>query len=148
MHAEDRAAIADTIYAYAYAWDGQDLEAYLKVYTEDAVWEAFAAGASQAEIHLPNREAIRKWAEERLARRKGKFVSRHFQTNIVYDHLDRDSARTRTMVLVTHQGVDDAVPSLMLSAVCIDEHRRTPEGWRMRRRSVYHDRHTPYVTST
>lgn len=148
MSIEDRLAITDNIYAYSYAWDAQDIEAFLKVFTEDAVWESYPAGAKDPELRLDSPEAIRKWGTERLARRKGKFWSRHFQTNVVFDQLDANSARTRTMVLVTHQGVEDKAPSPIVSGVYFDEHRRTSGGWRIRHRMVRHDQHSPHVTRT
>ncbi len=148
MSAEDRIAITDNIYAYSYTWDGQDIEGFLNVFTEDGVWEAYALGAKEPEMHLAGREAIRKWGEERLGRRKGKFVSRHFQTNIVFDHLDANTARTRTMVFVSHQGVEDLAPRPMVSAIYYDEHKRTPKGWRIKHRQVKHDQSTPHVSKT
>ncbi|MBL6752579.1 MAG: nuclear transport factor 2 family protein [Nevskia sp.] len=148
MSIEDRTAIIDNIYAYSYAWDGQDIESFLKVFTDDGVWEVYASGATEPELRLPNPAAIRAWGTERLGRRKGKFVSRHFQTNTVFDHLDANSARTRTMVLVSHQGIDDAAPKPMLMGVYYDEHRRTAQGWRIRHRVVRHDQFSPHVTKT
>jgi hypothetical protein len=145
---DDRIAITDNIFAYSYSWDGQDIEGFLNVFTEDGLWEAFPSGATEPEIKLEGRQAIRKWGEERLGRRKGKFVSRHFQTNIVFDHLDANSARTRTMVFVSHQGVQDTAPRPMVSGVYYDEHQRTANGWRIRHRQVRHDQATPHVTKT
>jgi hypothetical protein len=148
MSTEDRAEIIDNIYAYSYAWDAQDIESFLQVFTADAVWEAWASGSQEAELRLDGRQRIREWGEARLSRRKGKFVSRHFQTNIVFDQLDAASARTRTMVLVTHQGVGEETPSPIVSGVYFDEHQRTPEGWKIRRRVVKHDRSSPHVSTT
>ena len=148
MSIEDRLAIQDVISAYSYCWDAQDIDGFLGVFTEDGVWEVFAAGAMQSEVRLEGPKAIREWGAARLARRKGKFVSRHFQTNTVFDHLDAHSARTRTMVLVAHQGVEDDAPVPILQGVYHDEWRRTAKGWRMRHRVVRHDRHAPHVSQT
>lgn len=148
MSIEDRIAISDNIYAYSYAWDGQDIHAFVKVFTEDCVLEFFPSGAERPELRLESPAAILEWGSARLARRKGKYTSRHFQTNIVFDHLDAQSARTRTMILVTHQGVGDAAPRPILSGVYHDEHRRTPAGWRIRHRAVRHDDPTTHVSNT
>lgn len=148
MSEGDRSQITNNIYAYSYAWDGQDIEAFLKVFTADAVWEAWASGSQVPELHLEGHAQIREWGEKRLGRRKGKFVSRHFQTNIVFDEISASSARTRTMVLVTHQSVTDQAPIPILSGIYFDEHQRTAEGWKIRRRLVKHDHAAPHVTST
>jgi hypothetical protein len=148
MSIEDRIAITDNIYAYSYTWDAQEIDAFLNVFTDDAVWEFFPSGAKEPELRLHSKPAIREWGAARFERRKGKFVSRHFQTNIVFDHLDAQSARTRTMVLVTHQGINDAAPIPILSGVYYDEHRSTPDGWRICHRVVRHDRHEAHVTIT
>ena len=148
MSIENRIAIEENIYAYSYHWDGQDIDRFLDVFTENAVWEFIPAGASAPEINLVGHAAIRAWGAERLGRRKGKFVSRHFQTNIVFDELGPTSARTRTMVLVLHQGVDDAAPSPILTGVYHDKHERTAAGWRIRHRAVLHDHHASHVKNT
>lgn len=148
MSFEDRTAIQENIYAYSYHWDGQDIDRFLTVFTENAEWEFIPAGASEPEIRLVGHAAIRAWGAERLGRRKGLFVSRHFQTNIVFDELGADSARTRTMVLVLHQAVGDAAPSPILTGVYHDLHERTPSGWRLRHRAVHHDHHASHVRNT
>ena len=148
MSMEDRLAITDNIYAYSYHWDGQDVERFLTVFTDDALWEFFPSGTDQPEVSLQGHAKIRAWAAERLARRKGKFVSRHFQTNIVFDALTATSARTRTMVLVTHHAVEDAAPKPILTGVYRDEHVKTPQGWRLRHRAVHHDHAASHVSST
>lgn len=148
MSIEDRIAITDNIYAYSYHWDSQDVDRFLTVFTEDALWEFFASGAKQPEVSLHTHAQIRAWASDRLARRKGKFVSRHFQTNIVFDDLRAGSARTRTMVLVTHQSVDERAPKPILSGVYHDEHVKTADGWKMRHRAVHHDLQDAHVSTT
>ncbi len=149
MSVEDRAAIQDVISAYSYYWDGQDVEGFVtKVFVEDAVWEVQGIGASEPELRVVSHQAIREFAAARLARRKGKFWSRHFQTNTVFDHLDEISARTRTMVLVSHQGIEDHAPVPILSGVYHDRWSRTPAGWRLKHRLLRHDSHTPHVTKT
>lgn len=148
MSIDDRIAITDNIYAYAYRWDAQDIDSFVNVFTEDAVWEFIPAGTDEPEVRLVGHAEIHKWGGERLGRRKGKFVSRHFESNIVFDHLDADTARTRTMVLVTHQGMTEPAPTLILTGVYHDEHRRTPEGWKLQRRSTRLDTPAKHVSTT
>jgi hypothetical protein len=103
------------------------------------VWELFAAGATRPEVRLAARAAIRAWAAQRLQERFGRFTSRHYRSGILFDELTPESARTRTMVLVTHQGVTEAAPRPTASGVYHDRWRKTPEGWRFAHRILRRD---------
>jgi hypothetical protein len=64
-----------------------------------------------------------------------------------FDELTADAARTRTMLINTVQRPSDRTPVLMNTGVYHDEWRKTPEGWKLARRAIHHDRHqegTPY----
>jgi hypothetical protein len=136
---EDKLAIQEAMAQYSYTYDAQDAEAFAALFTEDAVWELFAAGATRPEIRLASRAAIRAWAAQRLQERRGRFTSRHYQSGIVFDELTPESARTRTMVLVTHQDVTEAAPRPTASGVYHDQWRKTPEGWRLAHRILRRD---------
>jgi uncharacterized protein (TIGR02246 family) len=136
---EDRLAIQEVIAQYSYAYDAQDAEGFAALFTEDAVWELFAAGATRPEVRLASRAAIRAWAAQRLQERFGRFTSRHYRSGILFDELTPESARTRTMVLVTHQGVTEAAPRPTASGVYHDRWRKTPEGWRFAHRILRRD---------
>jgi uncharacterized protein (TIGR02246 family) len=136
---EDKLAIQEVIAQYSYAYDAKDAEGFAALFTEDAVWELFASGATRPQIRLESRAAIRAWAAQRLQERHGRFTSRHFQSGILFDELTSESARTRTMVLVTHQGVTEAAPRPTASGVYHDQWRKTPEGWRFAHRIVRRD---------
>jgi uncharacterized protein (TIGR02246 family) len=136
MSLEDKLAIQEVIAQYAYTYDAQDAEGFAALFTEDAVWERFASGATRPEIRLESRAAIRAWAAQRLQERLGRFTSRHHQSGILFDELTSESARTRTMVLVTHQGVTEAAPRPTASGMYHDQWRKTQEGWRFVQRTV------------
>jgi ketosteroid isomerase-like protein len=139
VNLEDKLAIQEVVAQYSYTYDGQDAEGFAALFTEDAVWELFAAGATRPEIRLASRASIRAWAAQRLQERRGQFTSRHFQSGMLFDELTSESARTRTMVLVTHQGVTEAAPRPMASGVYHDQWRKTPEGWRFTHRILHRD---------
>ena len=120
--------------------DAKDAEGFAALFTEDAVWELFAAGATHPEIRLASRAAIHAWAAQRLQERLGRFTSRHYQSGTLFDELTSESALTRTMVLVTHQGVAEAAPRPTLSGMYHDQWRKTPTGWRLAHRAAYVDR--------
>jgi uncharacterized protein (TIGR02246 family) len=136
---EDKLAIQEVIAQYSYTYDAKDAEGFAALFTEDAVWELFASGATRPQIRLESRAAIRAWAAQRLQERHGRFTSRHFQSGILFDELTSESARIRTMVLVTHQGVTEAAPRPTASGVYHDQWRKTPEGWRFAHRIVRRD---------
>jgi ketosteroid isomerase-like protein len=137
---EDKLAIQEVIARYSYTYDAQDAEGFAALFTEDAVWELFDSGATCPEIQLASQTAIRAWAAQRLQERRGRFTSRHYQSGILFDELTSESARTRTMVLVTHHGVTEAAPRPTASGVYHDQWRKTHEGWRFAHRILRRDK--------
>jgi hypothetical protein len=111
MSLEDKLAIQEVIAQYSYTYDAQDAEGFAALFTEDAVWELFAAGSTRPTIRLESRAAIHGWAKQRLQERRGLFISRHYQSSTMFETLTTDSAQTRTMLLVTHQDVTEAAPA-------------------------------------
>jgi SnoaL-like domain len=103
------------------------------------VFEVFVPGKTTASVRLQSRMAIREWAAQRLQARHGRFTSRHYQSGTLFDELTSDAALTRTMVLVTHQGVAEAAPRPTVSGVYHDQWRKTPTGWRLAHRAAYVD---------
>jgi hypothetical protein len=136
---EDKLAIQEVIAQDSYTYDAQDAEGFAALFTEDAMWELFASSATRPKIRLESGAAIRAWAAQRLHERSGRFTSRHYQSGILFDELTSESARTRTMVLVTHQGVTEAAPRPTASGVYHDQWRKTPEGWRLVHRILHRD---------
>lgn len=147
MSLEDKLAIQEVIAQYSYTYDAQDSEGFAALFTEDAVWELFAAGATHPTIRLESRAAIHGWAMQRLHERRRRFTSRHYQSNTMFETLTAESARTRTMLLVTHQDVTEAAPRPTASGVYHDQWRKTPEGWQLVHRRLHHDTHEPLLSA-
>jgi ketosteroid isomerase-like protein len=139
MSIEDKLAIHEMIAQYSYTYDSQDADGFARLFVEDGVFEIFVPGKASPSVRLPSRREIREWATQRLQQRSGRFTSRHYQSGIVFDELTSDSAVTRTMVLITHQGVTEAGPQPTVSGVYRDQWRRRPEGWRLAHRAAYLD---------
>ena len=140
MSIEDKLAIHEMIAQYSYTYDSKDADGFAQLFVEDGVFEIFIAGQTSPAVRLPSRREIREWAAQRLQERNGRFTSRHYQSGILFDELSSDSARTRTMVLVTHQGVAESAPRATDSGVYHDQWRKTPEGWRLAHRAAHVDR--------
>lgn len=139
MSIEEKLAIQESIAQYSYTYDNRDAEGFAQLFVEDGVLEVFVPGVATAWVRLQSRSAIRDWAAQRLQARQGRFSSRHYQSGTLFDTLTADTALTRTMVLVTHQGVAEAAPRPTLSGVYHDQWRKTSTGWRLVRRAAHVD---------
>ena len=103
VNLEDKLAIQEAIAQYSYTFDGEDLEAFAALFTDDAVWEYFKPGQEAPAVRLESQTALKEWVAGRYAARRGKYMSRHFQMNTVCEALTSESARCRTMALITLQ---------------------------------------------
>ena len=140
MSIEDKLAIQESIAQYSYAYDSKDAEGFAQLFVEDGVFEVFVPGRTTASVRLQSRMEIREWAAHRLQERSGRFTSRHYQSGILFDELTSDAALTRSMVLVTHQGVAEPAPRPTVSGVYHDHWRKTHTGWRLAHRAAHVDR--------
>ena len=140
MSIEEKLAIHEMIARYSYTYDGKDAEGFANLFVEDGVFEIFVPGETGPSVRLQSRREIREWAAQRLQEREGRFTSRHYQSGVLFDELTAQVARTRTMVLVTHQGVTEAAPRPTASGVYHDQWRKTHEGWRLAHRAAHVDR--------
>jgi ketosteroid isomerase-like protein len=140
MSIEEKLAIHEMIARYSYTYDGRDADGVARLFVEDGVFEIFVPGKASPSVRLQSRTEIREWAANRMQQRSGRFTSRHYQSGILFDKLTSDSAVTRTMLLITHQGVTEAGPQPTVSGVYRDQWRKLPEGWRLAHRAAYIDR--------
>ena len=124
---------------YSFTYDSRDPEGFARVFAADAVFEIFLPGQSRPSVRLQSRTAIREWAAQRLRERAGRFTSRHYQSGTLFDGLTPSSARTRTMLLVTHQDVRETAPRSARSGVYHDRWRKTQQGWRLAHRAAHLD---------
>jgi uncharacterized protein (TIGR02246 family) len=129
MSLEDKLAIQEVIARFSYAWDAKAAEDFAQLFSEDAVLEIFTSGDTSPQLHLVSRTAIRQWAVQNHAERLGGIQTRHHQSGLLFDELTSETARTRTMVLVTHQEATEAVPRLHRSGMYQMQWRKLPEGW-------------------
>ena len=146
MSIKEKLAIHEMIARYSYTYDGEDAEGFANLFVEDGVFEIFVPGKTGPSVRLQSRREIREWAAQRLQEREGRFTSRHYQSGVLFDELTSEAARTRTMVLVTHQGVTEAAPRPTASGVYHDQWRKTHEGWRLAHRAAHVDRDPGFST--
>lgn len=139
MNIEDKLAIQELIAQYAYLIDGRDAAGYAQLWVENGVLEIFGVGATTADIHLPSRKAIHEWAAKTMRANDGIATIRHFQMGTVFDELNAEMAKTRTMILATRQEGINVAPSIFRTAVSHEQLCKTSAGWRFTRRTVYLD---------
>jgi hypothetical protein len=131
MSLEDKWAIQEMLARFSYAWDTKAAEDFTQLFSDDAVLEIFASDGTRPQLHLTSGAAIRKWAVENHTERLRGIQTRHYQSGLLFDELTAETARTRTMVIVTHQGATEAVPRLHRSGMYQMQWRKLPEGWRI-----------------
>jgi 3-phenylpropionate/cinnamic acid dioxygenase small subunit len=100
----DRITIQEKLlYAYAYAYDSKDCVAWANLFATDAIfsWETKVTG----------RDAILQGCIARQKNVVGNIKTHHNMTNIVFDELTPNEAKTRTYVVLTWQKPGDKTPS-------------------------------------
>jgi hypothetical protein len=139
MNLEDKISIHEVIAQYSYTWDAQNVDEFVRLFTENAVWELVSVGETQPQVRLESRLAIRAWTLKNFQERLVGVTTRHHQTGIVFEALSTDAARTRNMVVVTHQGTADVVPRISHTGVYDDQWRKTEAGWQIAHRTFRPD---------
>ena len=124
---------------YSYAYDSKDAKAVAELFVEDGIFEVIVPGDSRPTVRLSSRAAICEWAKKRH-QLNASSQARHYQSGLIFDELTTDTARSRTMLLLTRQTAPDALPSVILTGVYHDKWRKTGEGWSLVHRTARVDR--------
>ena len=131
--AVDRAAISNLIAAYAFAYDNFEAEAWLSLFTEDAVFVAGEPGTSAVAF---TGEGFRSfWTERMAAFRSSGEQRRHLMTNILFLDETADTAHVSVAGLLTSTKDGKtfaAVSSLNYEGWLV----KGPQGWKFKR---WHD---------
>lgn len=134
----DDAAIRTLIARIAHFADWQeDLEVYLDLFTDDAVWEfPGAEGQGAAGARVAGRAAIRADREERRASGfQGPGTdTRHLVTTVAVDTDGGDTATVDSYWMFF--GDTSTAPTIRLMGRYHDHVVRTPDGWRLARRTI------------
>ncbi|MEV6140606.1 nuclear transport factor 2 family protein [Nocardia sp. NPDC051990] len=127
---EDRLAIQEQLYRYAYAFDDGDIEGFLDVFTPDAVWEAYLIGRDEPLSRLQSPDEFRAFVKKLGVPMAGTVL--HHTSSLLFVELDEDSAVTRSMVVASHQ--KPSGPVIGTHGTYYDRWRKTPDGWRIEHR--------------
>lgn len=127
---QDQLAIFALISEYSWTYDGEDLEGFAALFCQDGVLDTPAGGGTGAGEILAWARA--RWAEIRA---QGK-LPRHFQTNTRLRATGPDHVHGTTQLLLVWCCAETGAPEIKFAASYEDEFERTPDGWRIRRRSI------------
>lgn len=136
----DRIAISEQIARYSYTADAHDLEGFIDLFTEDAVWKAIPAGQTDPALLLETRDGIQKYSADNHRRLELAGIrSRHHQSGLLFVELTETTARTQNMILATQQGPEDSAPQIVISGFFYDTWRKTDKGWLIETRTLRMD---------
>lgn len=128
MSVEDKLAVLEMLGAYSHTLDNGDDEGWVQLFTEDGVWESYAAGAEKPNIHYQGHAGIREFASVMRAR-SGAQV-RHLKLNTIFVELTADTARIRSNGVLTAKAPGQP-PGVVLTGIYAETLKKTPEGWRI-----------------
>ena len=129
---EDRLAIERQLYELCYLIDEPDPAGWVAIYTEDGVSEAVMIGASEPFSRSEGTDELRAFID--IVTAGDRPPSLHHLTGIVFDELTADTARTRSMLVVTTQSAETSEPVINTHGIRHDRWRKTPDGWRLAHR--------------
>lgn len=118
-----RLAIAEQLGRYCLAFDSHDAAAWASLFTDDGVFEVRLAGSAKPLFQARGTEQLRVFASHAPG------VIHHI-TNLVFDAISLDSARTRATVLGTWSPGNDG-PSIYTHGVYEQRWTLVAETWRL-----------------
>jgi hypothetical protein len=104
---EDREiqAIAEQLAQYAHRFDSHDIEGWVALFTDDAIFEVKLPDSDTALVRLEGAEQLRAFAS-------GSPAVLHHIGSLVFDELLEDSARARAVVLGTWTSPTNGEPAI------------------------------------
>ena len=129
----DRAAIANLIYAYSFAYDNGEAGAWLGLFTPDAVFVAGVPGQTPISFTGAGFRAF--WTERMKDFRSSGNLRRHLMSNILFLDQTADTAHVSVVGLLTN-AADGKTFSAVSSLNYEGWLAKGPDGWRIQR---WHD---------
>jgi ketosteroid isomerase-like protein len=131
--AADRLAIANLLYAYSFAYDNYEADAWFKLFTSDAV---FVAGVAGEDAYSFTGEGFRKfWSERMKDFSTSGNQRRHLMSNILFLDQTADTAHVSVTGLLTN--AKDGKTFTAVSSLNYEGWlKKGPDGWKIQR---WHD---------
>ncbi len=133
FNAADQAAIENVIYAYSFAYDNGDADAWFSLFTPDAVFVAGVPG--QGAVAFTGKGFRSFWRERMKAFKTSGNMRRHLMSNILFLDQTADAAHVSVVGLLTNAKdgkTFSAVSSLNYEGWLV----KGPDGWKIKR---WHD---------
>jgi uncharacterized protein (TIGR02246 family) len=134
---QDRALIQDLIHQYSYAYDAQDAEAFLDLFTADCLFEAYANEGAKVVFKLTGREQVAKAIATRFAAyRQSGVQTRHFATNTILSRVADGKVEATSMFVLMLQPPKTDAPQPSEMGYYKDTIVKTDKGWRFAKRTA------------
>jgi hypothetical protein len=123
---QDRADISDVLYRYSSAIDSFD-NAGVRSTLADDIWAQYGNGEP-----VNGGDALAKWIDEATS----SVIWQHHLLNVYHIALDGDRAKTLSYLTSYQVFKENPDAAIILVARYHDELRRTPDGWRISKRTM------------
>ena len=133
---KDRQEIMVLIYNYSYMFDSKNLDGFLDLFSQDAVWEAFYGVSPSPELVLDTPEEMRQVFGDQMDQYAEEGIqSRHFMTNLTIIPTGPKLAEGTAMYFVTHQAYDEGEATAVLLHTGEYKYQfiKTRAGWKFRK---------------
>lgn len=135
LSAKDRQEIMVLIYNYSYMFDSKNLDGFLNLYSQDAIWEAFLGGSASPAQVLDTPDEMRQFFGNQMQQYAAEGIqSRHFLTNLAISRTGPGLAEGTAMFVVTHQAYNQPQGTAVVLHTGEYKYRfvKTHAGWRFR----------------
>jgi ketosteroid isomerase-like protein len=140
--AGDHQEITQLIYSYSYTFDSKNLDAFLNLYTPDAVWADYYAGSSTPTDVVDTPQKMRTAFGNQMQQLSAAGTqSRHFLTNLSISGTSPGLAQGTAMFVVAHQQYDQpqATATVEHTGVYNYQFEKTASGWKFKRLEAHID---------
>ena len=139
---KDRQAITVLIYNYSYMFDSKNLDGFLNLFSQDAIWEAFYGGSSSPDLVLDTPDEMRQVFGDKMQQYASEGIqSRHYMTNLKISRTTAKLAEGTAMCFVTHQAYDEGEATAVLLHTLEYRYQfvKTQAGWKFRKIEAHTD---------
>ena len=140
LNSTDRQEIMDLINSYSYTYDSKDLDGWLSLFKEDAIWSDYEGNSSVPKVMTRSNEERRQLVKPRLAALKAQGIqTRHYMTNTIINQTSEGKVDGITMLLLMWQYPSEANPRPINTGYYRDEFIKTEQGWMFASREAHID---------
>lgn len=124
--ADDRNAVTDTVYRYAWGIDTRDWALYRSIFADHVAIDFTSYNPTSVAAEM----AADDWVANLIPLFTGLDATQHTMTNPLVD-IDGDTARCRMYMQAVHMFTEDPEPEFTIGGYYDDQLVRTTNGWRL-----------------